>query len=514
MNKKIAIFLTLLFFFFRFFFLNQQSVFFDSPEYLTRLSDPSYLNALSSGHLPLHSGYILIFWPIFQIGKFLNINPAGFTIVCQILLSFLTVYYFYRLVKIISKNNLVALISCLIISLLPLYWIANVTVMMETTYLAFFVFSLYFLAKYLTQSSSRFINLFLSSLFFGLAFLTHTIVLLWLPLIFLMFSLRPTRSGIIYFGVSLITFSLINTFFISVAFKTDLLNSLVLLYSGKLAERSAFNFPIEGILVYLRNFMIPILRNNTSLIVLLSLLGLIKAYFKDRRMFVLFLLWIGPAVITNQWWDSLFFGRHALIASFGLAFLAAYILANKKAVFALVIIYLLISVLPAMGFLKKEIPYLQQAKAVKDLPENSLIFESHFARPQITDYGSKIIFVDEVLRDKEEMVKLIQDSLKTGNQVFVSSQALSEPYGLYSGPYVHSLTLSYKKDFILKTIMENFTLEKYKEVSKENNLVIYKIVSDKPSAYPKVQSLIFSNRRIDYFDPISQIWFFIRSKIN
>ena len=124
----------------------------------------------------------------------------------------------------------------------------------------------------------------------------------------------------VYFVIgSLILASLINGWLLAKSFNTDMAGGLYHLYSSKFGEHALFVADLNSILRYFRNFLVPLFYNNSSLVVILGFFGLIGLIKKDRRLFFLLLLWIIPSFITNQWWDSLFYGRHSLIASFALA---------------------------------------------------------------------------------------------------------------------------------------------------------------------------------------------------
>lgn len=513
MNRKMGMFFFFLFLFSRLLFLNSQAVFFDSQEYLTRLTNPDFFQSLASGHLAFHAGYIFIFWPIFQIAKFINLNPASAVVFFQIILSYLSIYCFYQLIKIIF-NQKIAFLSAIIVSLTPLYWITNITIMMETTYVSFFIFSLYFWIKYYFSKKSESYYLILSLVFFVISFLTHIVIFLWLPVfLFLVFYFQKKISFKSVVNLSLFLFIAvsINAYLISSALKINFFQSLSLIYTHQLSDR----VNVINVLVYLRNFIIPLLRNNTNLIILFGFLGLIKLYFKNKKIFFIFLFWVLPALIANQWWDSLFFGRHALIASFAFSFLTAFLIYKNKSAVILLSIYLLIVSLSALYLLKQEIPYLEEAEAVKTLPQNGMLIESHFARPQVAGtYRGESIFIDSAISGNKELKGLVQKNLDEKKPVFISSQALSDPYGLYSGPYLHALALSYKNQPAIKEIMENFTLLEYKAINREDNLIIYKIISDKPSTYPVIKSMKYERRRLDYFDPISRIWFYFNKKLS
>lgn len=497
-------------------FINAQPIFFDSPEYLARLSDPSYFKAIISGHLPLHAGYILLLWPIYHLGIIIRVNPSVLVVIFQIILAVIGIYFYYKFLLIIS-NKSIGLKSSIIASLLPLFWITNVTIMMETTYIVFFIAGIYFLANFLSsKKKSKPFFLFLGAGLFSFSFLTHLGVILWLPLLlFLGYFMNEKRlksySLVILIGIIIAT--LVSGFFVAEAHNVNITEGIQLFYTSKLEEHAKISFDFHTLLVYLRNFLIPLFRNNTILVVFLAVIGFFSLTHKNKKLLILLFLWIIPTSVANQWWDSVLFGRHALFASFGLVFLVTTFIEKNKTLFGAVIIYLLIVSLPTLYLLKKPIPYLQMAKEAKELPGDGLLIESHFARPQVDNtYRGENIFVDEPGWDKNSLDAQIKDYLKNKKPVFISSQALSEPYALYSGPYLHSLSLSYKNEYVLKPTVENFTLKEYKIVNSDDNLIIYKVASNTPSAYPEIKSLKYHRRRMDFFDPFIQTWFIYQTQ--
>ncbi len=240
---------------------------------------------------------------------------------------------------------------------------------------------------------------------------------------------------------------------------------------------------LTNIFVLFRNFIIPLLRNNTSLIVILASMSM----FINRKSFILNFLWIAPAVIANQWWDSLLFGRHAMIASFGLSLMAANLLNSHRLLTSITITYLLLTVIPTVSLINKPIPYLEVAKQARSLQAGGTLIDSHFARPQTTNiYPGKTIYANEP-----------GWKLETIKPLFVTTAALSDPYGLYNGPYLHSLSLGYRYPPTLFEMLKNYHFTK---ISAD----IYQI-TDEGVEYP-LENLYLSNRRLDYYDPISQLW--------
>jgi hypothetical protein len=488
----------------RLFFINTQGVFFDSGENISLFAYPDYFQAITSGHFPPHEGYIMIFWPIFQLTNFLSLNPVFSVIIGQIIFATVTIICFYKVVTFIAGKR-TGLIASIIVSLTPLFWITNVTIMMEIGYIGFFFFSFYFLLSYLSNTKKS-IYLHISAICLTLSFLTHMLIVLWLPLL-LSIVVYKRKGTLLKISLILLVYlffaSILNVIFISIISKETIPAVFHHLYFTKRNEFANLSFDIKSILIALRNFSIPLIRNNTSLIFILGFLSLFISFKKNKKIFVFGLLWILPALYTNQWWDSLLNGRHALIANFGIAFMAAYLIRKKILLVLIVIIYLLFVSLPTLNLLRQPIPYLKEAEFVKSLPKNSLLIESHFARPQVQEVSDlKFFFVNEPGFDKNNLVGEINKSLKTNIEIFISSAALSEPYGLYSGPYLHNITLSYAKPFEMEPVIKQYTLIKYKEINAEDNLIIYKIKSTEPSAYPEVKEMKDSYRRIDYNDPL------------
>lgn len=425
----------------RFYTANPDPVWFDSLEYLVRLASSNYWNALSTGHLPLHAGYILLF-------KNLPLIPA------QIILGLGGLISFYKLTR--SKT------AVLIVSLLPLAWLSQTTVVMEAAYVPLFLISLYMF------KSKRY---WVASVLFGLGLLTHLAVLLWIPLI-----IYYNKKSFIYLFISVLIASLFNAYLIS----PNIFVGLKEVYLSKVGEHVQFT----NIFVLFRNFIIPLLRNNTNLIVILASISLLR-----RPKLA---LWILPAIITNQWWDSLFFGRHALIASYGLSLLAAQLIQKHRLGKAVVIAYLILTVVPTVAGIRKPIPYLEIIKQIKILSQNGTLIDSHFARPQTQGvYLGKTIYVNEP-----------GWQLDLNNPpIFITKSALSDPYGLYSGPFLHSLSLSYKNPPTLSNKLSDYF---FTEVSTD----IYKLTPS-GQTYP-LENLYYSPSRLDYHDPLTQIWFAIQ----
>ena len=112
-TKKIVILFlgSVVYFISRLAFITQAPIFFDSAEYLSRFQQANYFTAIDSGHVPLHAGYVILFWPIFHLAQLLHLSPVTSVLMCQIGLSLLGVLLFGTIVKILTQDLRTAVIS-------------------------------------------------------------------------------------------------------------------------------------------------------------------------------------------------------------------------------------------------------------------------------------------------------------------------------------------------------------------------------------------------------------------
>lgn len=512
MRKKLVIAACLLFIVSRLFFINTEPLFFDSAGYLQSFSYPDLFRAVVSVHFPLHDGYILLFWPFYHTAKFLGANPALGVILAQIVVALLSVYAFYRVVAFISDKK-TALLAVIIISLSPLFWISNVTILYEIAYIGLFTLSLFCLVLYFEKKRELFLHL--SAVCFCFAFFTHMMVILWLPLVFAIAFFKSKKKFLRVLAIFIIYLFVLSQVrkFIVTTFAGD---GLVYSFSGlQFGTYNSAGFDIRGILVSLRNFFIPLMRGYTSLVVVLSVISLAILLFRNRKLFVYGLLWVGPALIALQFWEAQLPGRYGILAGFGLAFLTAYLLKGHKILTGIMLVYMVFVTLPAMNLLRGEIPYLQLADVAATLPKDSLLIESHFSRRQVQDtYKGKLLSINEPNIMKQQIQKDIDTYLKNKKDVYISSAALTDPYGLYSGPYLHPITLSYAKPPELFSPINEYTLKEYKVIDRDDNLIMYKIISHKKSPYPEMKNLKYSHRRLDYYDPLLWIYKFVFGSVS
>ncbi len=509
MKARVLFFIfALLFFCSRIFFFNTQAVFFDSPEYIQRFEMTSYWQALTYGHVPLHSGYIFLFWPIYHLAMLLHVTPLTTVLFFQALLAWIVLVMLYQILFSFTRDRQISVFACIFWSLNPLFWLTNESIMMELTYLFFFVSGWWCIHKYL-ENSFQTKWVFFSVICLALAVLTHVFVILWLPLMcFFVFLKKPSAFPTVLaaLGTGVLIGVALTIYLIQANLNSTLWAALQALAFSKLNEQSSVVWSLRGLLVFGRNAFIPLLRNNSVGLCILAVFGCIYALRKDWKMCVLLCLWIAPAVFVNQWWDSLWYGRHALIAGLGICLAASFFATKYRWLLAITVIYLLYLSVAAMVLLRFPIPDIQEAEAFKQLPANGLIIESHFARPQTQEqYAGQIVYVDEPGTDESSFPYLIHSYLQAGQPVFVTSQALSEPYGLYAGPYLHTLSLSYQKPYILQSLLHDFSFTPYMIVDQGAPLMIY-TVNENPGNYPVIPVMRHSKRRFDAADPFVQLW--------
>lgn len=490
----------------RFWYLNPKNVFFDSVEYLSRWSSDNFWEALVSGHPPLHTGYVLSFWPFYRLGEWLNWqSPTILVLSIQIIMSVFTVWLIFKVIEMLFDKHS-AIKTVFIFAISPFFWITNVSVMMESTYLFYWILSVYLLLKYLDKKSDDVRLLLLSGISWGLAFLTHSVVIMWIPFVIILALLRNRKrfKKIVYTGMFVVLiFSLVNGFLLAERFNTTLGGGLYWLYGAKFGEHAQISGNILlTSLRLIRNWIVPLGYNQTWTVMLLSLIGFIKLIRVRKWQDLLILsLWIFPTMITNQWWDSLFFGRHALIGLIAFVYLATFYL--NDICWLLLSTLMIFNSINSMDYLRGEIPYLKVAENIKYLENDGLLIDTHFARPQTDNlYQGKTEFVDEPGWSGTDIIDQINEKLDKNLPVYISSQALSEPYGLFNGPYLHSLTLSYKNGLELKELIgDEYVYTRELVIDTSLNLDIYRLRKGK-GKYPEIQSLTNSPRRLDYRDPI------------
>ena len=202
-------------------------------------------------------------------------------------------------------------------------------------------------------------------------------------------------------------------------------------------------------------------------------------------------------------------GRYSILAGFGFAFLTAYLINRYRILALILILYMLFVSLPALYLLREPIPYMQEEQFAETLPKNGLLIESHFSLPVLEQCcGIKILGANRPDELNPKLQKTIDLYLRTKRPVYISSAAISDPYGLYTGPYLHPLSLSYDNAYALSPLLIQYRWKVYKVINSKDNLLVYQILGHGKSSYPQVLNMKRNYRRLDYYDPITRLWWF------
>jgi hypothetical protein len=281
--------------------------------------------------------------------------------------------------------------------------------------------------------------------------------------------------------------------------------ALVFTLTSKLADVTPLSPWPLGLARALHNWVILLFRSFTPVLTLLGIMGLWQLTHKARLTALALLIWFLSSALAAQWWDGLLAGRHLLLALFPLSLGAAFQITNNLRRFGLTG-YLLIVSLGAVWLLNQSVPVQQTQQALEKLPPNGLVIASHFARPWL-NYPGTIRFVNEPGTD-QNFSYAIDRALAHNRPVFITSQALADPYGVYTGPYLHPLSLGFRKPSKLNDLVQDYRFVPVATPSAQDHLTIYQVTAEpKLSEFRPDSVPAWHRRRLDFFDPVSWLWF-------
>lgn len=509
--KTKLLFLLSLFLLSRIPFINHQLLFMDSQEYLSRLSNPDLLQGLIQGHLPLHPGFILLLWPVVQISNLLDLNPILAIKISNCFFALVSLIIFYCLARtFFTKKSVDFATTC--IALTPMFWISNLAILTESAYILFFLIALYAAQKYLISSKMRWLIAVMLSL--GLAYSIHQIIVIFLPA----FSLLLLNKKSLLTGKKLLSLAL--TIFLGLLVSNSFLACLyvlrgyplnqafVLTITGKAADRAQLSFSLLGLARISRNWLILLLRSFSNLFVISAILGWFYLHKRKGKVALVLALWFLPSFIAAQWWDGLLMGRYLLISVFPMALSAAIFFEKSQILRSLLFLTLIITSIGAVWLLNQPLPARLVQASINKLPQNGLLIESHFFRPWL-NYAGKLMLVNEP-NTPQNFQEEVEHHLGNNQPVFITSQALADPYGVYTGPFIHPLSLSYFQSPKLNSFKKNYHLSAVATPSAQDHLAIYQIMNQPPHSEIQIQTVsLWHRRRLDFFDPLSQLWFLI-----
>lgn len=506
----------------RLLFLSPLPIYFDSPEYVRLVLNPSLISALTLGHEPIHPGFIL---PVWILNRILPIGALYSAELVSCAFSSLGLFVFYKTTKLYFDKQ-TAIKALIIASLLPVLFLAGVNALTDTTYIFFYLLSFYCASRLVftekRNNESKWI--FFGILSLGYAVFTHTQVILWLPVYF---------SPLLFIKTERKRYAKLITLFIAEGVGLGISSLVVVMISagGNISSSLKVLF-VHGsdfissqdsrlaLLRIIRNLSVTLLRNNSSLVVVLSVVSLLVMWRKKRkRKYALFcLIWILPVLITTQYWHIGLFGRVSLVASFPLAILCAQY--KSKVVFCILIASLLFITIPLAFGNSSSSVQAQLYILYKQMPKDAVLISSNLIRPQVV-YSGETYFINEPGQDSEFIKGKISKALQDKKRVFIDSQALFNPYFSLDGNNLHTLSLgSYTKSEIA-SVFKDFDIRISKVQDIDNRIFLYEV--NRPASLPRVvkgrakpgeivplYSDKFYNRisrlRIDYRDFGTWVW--------
>lgn len=510
----------------RVFFLSPLPIYFDSPEYVRLIENPSLLQGLTLGHEPIHPGYILPSWLLFHMLK--GISALYAAEVTSAVFSTLGIFVFYKIVQVLFDKK-IAIRSLIIASLLPVFYLAGINVLTDTTYIFFFLLSFFAFLKFLKEKNKKWLLIGIISL--GYSVFTHTQVLIWTPVFFglLVASRNPkeTLKEIITLLFAGTAVGILFLLFLLTLTGDSIIQGLTLLF------RHGADFILSGNLLHmtgqaLRNFFITMLRDNSTLVIIAAVIGFIilwrsrKTKYGKRNLAVC-ILWLLPALLTSQYWHIGLFGRVSVMASFPIAILASQI--KSKTIFKLLVLSLLFTSIPLIVSNRNASIQGKLAKLYNSIPPKSLLISSNLIRPQATFTGEKY-FINEPNQDIQFIEEKIDNALKNNRGVYVDSQALYNPYYSYDGNNLHILSLGSIGKSEIVPIFKKYKIRIVRVIDVNNRIFLYQVnpqgknlnikktrtISGK--AKPGKEIFLYSNNlskrinpnRIDYMDIGMWMW--------
>lgn len=490
MSRKL--WLVVLFVVLRLWVLNMSDMWFDSGEYLRRMMEPGLMAAMTQGHAPLHVGYVGFGWVIYRV--FGSMYWVG---VGQVLLGLVGLWGLYRVVEYWFGRE-VARWSVVFYSLIPLVWVSQESVMMEAVYLPLFWLGWWGVIWWRKTGKAKWLVGGLMAL--GWAVSTHLVVLLWMTV--LVVSDEQKRKDkefgellklMVGLGVMVGVVSVINGWLMGESLGVGVFGGVRELYVGKMSDRAVLGLDVLSWLRAVRNVMVPVyvhLGIATVVIGGVGFWGLVKR--RGLRRLGLMGLWLGPILIAAQWWDF-FSGRHLLIGLVGVVVLVAYVVVKMRWWKWVVLVYLVVFNVPSVARLRLPTYYQEMRQSLSELPEESLVVVGHFGKPHYGQLKQEVVYVNQV--GEGGVGERIEKALGEEREVFVTSMALSEPYGQMSGPWVHPLGLSYHGSFLLEEELGGVEVE-------EVDSGLYEVIGVGEGEYPIVGGRGGGLERINGYDVV------------
>lgn len=439
-NKILLVFLLILLLLSRFYFLGGHIQFFDSSQYIWRSESKDLITALTTGHAPYHPGYIFLTWSVNQIFLFLNIHNTS--LACAIpsaIAGIIAITFFYLLVKDLF-NKKTALLSAGIAALIPFFWIANISIIVDPTMIASYIVSLYLFHLWLNKR--KYIYLILAGFALGYSMWAHTQIAFWsLGFVGLFLAELRYKEWLkmffksLFFVIGIIFFIYIYLYLLVYSgHNPTYFSALKYLLGGNAGDHMPFNL-VAGT----KNYLVIV----TAFLVILSIGGFIKLFIdKKYKQLGFLLLWLVPGLyISALYLYANLYGRSSMISIFPAAIAVAYLfiswqsknLLGKICKYLLIILVfaqlLYISLPIANNYKTKPAPFEELADLHKKLKPDGLYITSNSAK---TIYNYKNIDVIWEM-SKVKIDNDVKEAFSNKKPVYVGLDAVTFSNYKYDG---------------------------------------------------------------------------------
>ncbi len=474
-TKNVIVNIVLIFLLFasRLLLLSSSQDFFDANEYSNRVRDTSLLSAVSSGHPPFHPLFIgvgNIFYKFMQFFKISDPNLA--TTLPSAIFGCLAVIIFYFLIKKIFNRN-IALIASIIISIIPFFWISSITILVDNIGIFFILLSayLYYIALEKIQDKSKVILILLAGISFGLALFAHTSFAMWLPIFLGIFVFWQLKKGFKFKDALYSLTFLVGPVLICLAyayllvysgFNSDKLSALNYLLLGNIGDKKPLDF-----LGTIRSLWLE----SGSIIIILTLIGLIKIIWDKKKESILLIFWILPAFIVSSYVYENLHGRALILALFSMAILVAYLIdsiKNSYLRYSVLLISLLLTLMISLPIIFKYHNQIAPNETLlyfeKNIEHDSLFIGTNTLR---TWNDNNLVGKYERLGDVDTGTSSVLDDIeqyqKDHKSIYLSSDAVFYPNWRYDGKFfdIRSLGVNNKTSMNIPLSSEFFENNQY-----------------------------------------------------
>ncbi len=435
-------FFTLLFFLItRLVSFRTQPTYYDSFEYIHWLDQATWHNwfvTLSQTHQPVHTLYLSLAFLFKQLFPFLT-SGAIFAPL-TFFPAFLLVMLWPRVLMTLGFEKRAALWSGLILSFLPLFFLASTAVVYEPLLLLMQVLSLWIWVR--SCQTEKVSHALIAGALFGLAVNTFVGTLIITPAFLAYWILQGRKKR-------LCLAFLLPAFLLPISLDFHLFQSPYLVWGKYFGHSSDVPLPDSNLVLWFarmaRNTLFQLAAQAGWTGLFLALLGSFQLPFQrlpratQGSLATLFVC----GVITTQYWHAGLFGRLSLVLALLLSTLIALVASTKKTSGIFVVLLLLPTVVHLSSIMRSPLPAEERLQALKKMcdPEKCIVVT---AAPQSFWY-EQAGYTTFAFRIGDPEVPAANDFIENGLQenkiVLVDWIAQRWPYFQYDGPIWHIMSM-------------------------------------------------------------------------